>query len=178
MEDESTLILLNNTSYALNSREARQLQGKLNGSNWVYKTNHNPDGSTWCKARPIIKRYELSHFSETYAHIGKLNTFRYLISLIGKYGTRWIMDNSNVVNAFLNPKIDDDDIYMTLPGELPEGSNPPRIVVRLRKALYGLTQALRLSHDDINAFLLSPAFTQFLAHPNLYFRSDDIMRQL
>jgi len=39
--------------------------------------------------------------------------FRYLISLIGRYG--WNMDHLDVVTAFLNHEIDDDDIYMTLP---------------------------------------------------------------
>jgi hypothetical protein len=85
------------------------------------------------------------------------------------------MDHLDVVTAFLNPEIDDDDIYMTLPDGWPEGSNAPKIVVRLRKAIYGLNQAPRLWHDDINAFLLSFGFTQSLADPNLYLHSDDIM---
>jgi hypothetical protein len=82
------------------------------------------------------------------------------------------MDHLDVVTAFLNPKIDDDDIYMTLPEGWPEGRNAPKIIVRLRKALYGLKQAPRLWHNDINAFLLSLGFTQSLADPNLYIRSD------
>jgi hypothetical protein len=175
MEEESTSILLNNTFSALNSREARQLQVKPIGSKWVYKTKHNPDGSTRYKARLAIKRYEQTDFGETYAPVGKLTTFRYLISLIGKYGTGWNIDDLDVVTAFLNPEIDDDDIYMTLPEGWPEGSNAPRIVVRLRKDLYGLNQAPRLWHDDINAFLLSLGFTQSLADPNLYVLNDDIM---
>jgi len=85
------------------------------------------------------------------------------------------MDHLNVVTAFLNPEIDDDDIYMTLPEGWPEGSNAPKIIIRLRKALYGLKQAPRLWHDDINAFLLSLGFTQSSADPNLYLRSDGIL---
>jgi hypothetical protein len=139
MEEESTSILLNNTFSALNSREARQLQVKPIGSKWVYKTKYNPDRSTQFKARLVIKGYEQTDFGETYAPVGKLTTFRYLISLIARYG--WNMDHLNVVTAFLNLKIDDDDIYMTLPEGWPEGLNAPKIVVRLRKALYGLKQA-------------------------------------
>jgi len=115
MEQESTSILLNNTFSALTSREARQLQVKPIGSNWVYKTKHNPDGSTRYKALLVIKGYEQPDFGETYACVGKLTTFRYLISLIGKYGTGWNMDHLDVVTAFLNPEIDDHDIFMTLP---------------------------------------------------------------
>jgi len=85
------------------------------------------------------------------------------------------MDHLDVVTTFLNPKIDNDDIYMTLPEGLPEGLNTPKIIVRLRKALYGLKQAPRLWHDDINAFLLSLGFTQSSADPTLYLRSDGIL---
>jgi len=173
MEEESTSILLNNTFSALNSREAQQLQVKPIGSKWVYKTKHNPDGSIRYKARLVIKGYEQMEFGETYAPVGKLTTFRYLISLIGRYG--WNMDHLDVVTAFLNPEIDDDDIYMTLPEGWPEGLNAPKIIVRLRKALYGLKQAPRLWHDDINAFLLSLGFTQSSADPNVYLRSDGIL---
>jgi len=124
MEEESTSILLNNTFSALNSREARQLRVKPIGSKWVYKTKHNPDGSTRYKARLVIKGYKQTDFGETYAPVGKLTTFWYLISLIGRYG--WNRDHLDVVTAFLNPEIDDDDIYMTLPEGWPEGLNHPQ----------------------------------------------------
>jgi len=148
MEEESTSILLNNTFSALNTREAPQLQVTPIGSRWVYKTKHNSDGSIRYKARLVIKGYEQTDFSETYAPVGKLTTFWYLISLIGRYG--WNMEHLDVVTAFLNPEINEDDIYMTLPEGWPEGLNAPKIIFRLRKALYGLTQAPRLWHNDIN----------------------------
>jgi len=47
----------------------------------------------------------------------------------------------DVVTAFLNPEVDDDDIYMTLPEGWPEGLNTPMIIVRLKQALYSLKQA-------------------------------------
>jgi hypothetical protein len=61
---------------------------------------------------------------------------------------------------------------MTFPEGWPERHNAPNIIVRLRKALYGLKNAPRLWHDDINPFLLSLGFTQSLADPNLYLHSD------
>jgi hypothetical protein len=85
------------------------------------------------------------------------------------------MDHLDVVTAFLNPEIDDNDIYMTLSEGWPEGHNAPKIIVRLRKALYRLKQAPRLWHDVINAFQLSLGFTQSLADPNLNLRSDGIL---
>jgi hypothetical protein len=173
MEEESTSILHNNTFSALNSREERQCRVKTIGSMWVYMTKHNPDRSIRYKAQLVIKAYEQTVLRETYAPVGKLTTFRYLISLIGRYG--WNMDHLDVVTAFLNTKIDDDDIYMTLAEGWPEGHNTPKIIVRLRNALYGLKQAPRLWHDVINAFLLSLGFTQSLPDTNLYLRSDAIL---
>ena len=172
MEEETTSILLNNTFSTLNSREAWQLQVKPIGSKWVFKTKHNPDGSTLYKAWLVIKGYQKTDFGETDAPVSKLTTFWYLISLIRRY--RWNMDHLDVVTAVLNPEIDDDDIYMTLPDGWPEGLNALNIIVRLTKVLYNLKQAPQLWHDNINAFLLSLGFTHSSANPNLYLHSDSI----
>ena len=83
-----------------------------------------------------------------------------------------------MVTAFLNPKVDEHDIYMTLPEGWPEGLKTDTIIVRLKKALYGLKQAPRLWHNDINTFLLSLEFTQSQANPNLYLRRDGILMLL
>ena len=161
--------MLNNTFSALNSREAPQLHVESIGSKWVNKTKHNPEGSTRYKAHLVIKRCGGTDFGETYAADGMLSTFRYLFSLITRYGRN--MNHLDVVSAFLHPEIDD-DIYMTLLERPPEGLNTPKILVRLRKDLYSLEQVPRLWHDNINAFLHSPGFTQSSADPNLNLRSD------
>jgi len=113
MEEECTSILLNNTFITIKSREARQLRVKPFGSKQVYKTKRNPDGTIRYKARRVIEGYEHTDFGETYAPVGKLTTSRYLIFLVGKYG--WNIDHLHVVTAFLNPEVDDNDIYITLP---------------------------------------------------------------
>jgi hypothetical protein len=111
--------------------------------------------------------------ADAYAPVGKLTTFRYLISHIGRYGSN--IDQLDVVTAFLNPEIDDDDIYMTLPERSPQGPSAPKIAVILRKALYWLKHDPRLWHDDIDAFLLSLGFTQSSAVRKVYFRSNGIL---
>jgi len=180
IDEESASILLNNTFTTVNSKEAKQLLVKPVGSRWVFKTKRNPDGSTRYKARLVIKGYEQTDFGETYAPVGKLTTFRYLISLVGRCG--WNIDHLDVVTVVLNPDVDDDDIYMVLPEGWPEGNedtrmyaHAPPIIVSPRKALYGLKQAPRLWHIDINAFLLILGFAQSQADPNLYIRNDGIL---
>jgi len=70
------------------------------------------------------------------------------MSMVGKHG--WSIDHLDVVTASLNPEVDEDDSYMTLPEGCPEGLNAPAIVVRLKKALYGLKQAPRLHQQNVN----------------------------
>jgi len=173
MEEESTWIQLNNTLSALNSREARQLRVTPIGSKWVYKTKHNLDGSKRFKTRLVIKAYELTDCGDTFTPVRKVPTFQYLISLIGRYASN--MDHLDVVTTFLNPEIDDDDIYMTLPERWAEGLNACNIIIRLRPALYVLKQAPQVWHDDINAFLLAVGFTQSSADPNRNLHSDCIL---
>jgi hypothetical protein len=86
MEEESTLILRNNTFTPINSREARQLPVRPIHSKWVYNTKHNPDSTIRYKARLVINGYEQMDFGETYAPVGKLTTFGYRIFLVGKSG--------------------------------------------------------------------------------------------
>jgi hypothetical protein len=75
MEEECTSIQLNNTFTTVHSREARQGRVKSIGSNGVYKTKQNPDGTIWYKAWLEIKGYKQTDFGETYAPVGKLTTF-------------------------------------------------------------------------------------------------------
>ena len=100
-------------------------------------------------------------------------TFRLILALAAQYG--WDVDHMDVVTAFLNPKIDRDNIYMEMPlgidwlvsdgnvsnestsdgsaskgsasvvGSVSDGS-----VLILRKALYGLKQVPRLWYEDID----------------------------
>jgi hypothetical protein len=178
IDDESTSILLNNTFTTVNYKEAKQLLVKLVGSRWVFKNKRNPNGSTRYKERLVINGFEQTDFGETYAPVGKLTTFRYLISLVGRCGCN--IDHLDVVTAFLNPDVDDDDIDMVLPEAWPKGNevtrtHAPPIIVRLRNALYSLKQAPRLWHNDIKTFHLFLGFTQSQADPNLYIRSDGIL---
>ena len=78
----------------------------------------------------------------------------------------------DVVTAFLNPAIDSDNVYMSMPPgiEWLDSCLQKTSIVRLLKALYGLKQAPRLWYQNINSFLLSIGFTQSIANPNLYLR--------
>ena len=92
-----------------------------------------------------------SDWGETYAPVGKLASFRYLASLAAGLGLA--IDHMDVVTAFLNPEVDDPDLFREIPegwdsGDVSGSGTGPGIaagsIVRLNKALYGLKQAPRL----------------------------------
>jgi hypothetical protein len=168
------------------------------GCKWIYKRKTNPDGSTRYKARLVIKGYEQKEgidYNETYAPVSKMATFRLVLALAAQYG--WDVDHMDVVTAFLNPKIDRDNIHMEMPlgmdwlassasisngsssngsasngsasnGSASNGSVSNRSALILRKALYGLKQAPRLWYEDIDGYLQSIGFRQSAEDPNLY----------
>jgi len=78
--DEYNSIIRNKTF----SPAQAQFGNQPSGSKWVFKTKRIPDGSTRYKARLVIKGYEQMDYGETYAPIGKLTTFRFLISLAAR----------------------------------------------------------------------------------------------
>jgi len=141
------------------------------GCKWVYRRKINQDGSTRYKARLVIKGYEQKEgidYDETYAPVSKMATFRLLLALAAQYG--WDVEHMDVVTAFLNPKIDRDNIYMEMPlgiEWLDPGTALTGSALILRKALYGLKQAPRLWYEDIDGYLQSIGFTQSAEDPNL-----------
>ena len=122
----------------------------------------------------VIKGYaqkEGIDYDETYAPVSKMTTVQLLLALSVQYG--WNMDHMDVVTAFLNPKIDRDNIHMaTPPGiEWLEPYTPDGSMLLLRKVLYGLNQTPRLWFEDINSYLLSIGFQQSAEDANLYLQS-------
>ena len=96
------------------------------------------------------------------------------------------IDHMDVATAFLNPEVDDPDLFMEIPegwdsGDVSESGTGMAAgsIVRLNKALYGLKQAPRLWYKDIDGFLVkSLNFAQSNADPNLYIHGQGNMRVL
>jgi hypothetical protein len=86
------------------------------GSKWVYRTKRNPDGITRYKVRLVVKGWQQIQgvdYNETFAPVSKLTTLRLLLATCSS--NNWKVCHLDVVMAFLNPKIDNDNIYMDLP---------------------------------------------------------------
>jgi len=87
-------------------------------------------------------------------------TFQLILALAAQYG--WDVDHMDVVTAFLNLRIDRDNIYMEMPLGIDwlasSGSASSGSVLILRKALYGLKQVPRVWYVGIDGYLQSIAF--------------------
>jgi hypothetical protein len=122
---------------------------KAVGCRMVLKSKFNLDGtvSRW-KARAVLKGYaqrEHIDYEETFAPVGKLETFRYLMALANRKD--WNLRQIDFKNAFLTAKMDT-ELYMDIrPGmeflmdlkTLAEGT-----VCKLIRGLYGAKQSLAL----------------------------------
>jgi histone deacetylase 1/2 len=109
-------------------------------SNGIYKARLCFDGR--------FQRQGIDYY-ETYSPVAKYPSVRmafyYIIAKGGK------IELGDVPNAFLNSDIDT-DVYM----EFPEGYNYDKsFVCKLNKGLYGLKQASRLWHAEIDRFLIN-----------------------
>jgi hypothetical protein len=144
---------------------------KAIGSRWVYRMKQNPDGTTRYKVRLVGKVWQQVQgidYNETFAPVSKLTTLHLLLALCAS--NHWKVRHLDVVMAFLNPKIDNENIYMELPAGMDwvDKRTPKGAKVRLLKSLYGLKQSPRIWYQAINTFLLSLDLKQSSADPNLY----------
>lgn len=152
---------------------------------WVFLTKRNSDGSMRFKARLVVRGFlqkEGIDFDETYAPVATHTTFRMLVALAAIKG--WPIRQLDVVTAFLNPAIDNENIWVVLPtgsrdiidqidpralAPLRETMREDKVILRLKKALYGLKQSPRLWWRRIDAVLTEIGLERANADTNLYF---------
>jgi len=135
-------------------------------SKWVYRIKHNANGEiARYKARLVAKGYtQVSglDFNETYAPVTRLETIRLLFGLAVEKD--WEIRQIDVKTAYLNGDLDE-EIYMEPPDglEIPDG-----MVLRLRKAIYGLKQAGRQWYLKLKSVLVKLGFTQVINDPHTF----------
>ena len=142
------------------------------GVKWVYRTKLNADGSiNKHKERLVVKGYAQVFgvdYSETFAPVARLDTIRLLLAVAAQ--KNWKVYQLDVKSAFLNGFLQE-EIYVEQPqGFAKEGEEDK--VYFLKKAFYGLKQALRSWYIKIDEHLLNLGFTKSLAEATLYVKSE------
>lgn len=137
----------------------------------VFKRKWNANNTVRYKARIVVRGCEQIRgidYKETYAPVSKITTLRLILSMAARRG--WKINHLDVITAFLNPTVDQNNIIVRLPRVKGIEGIGTSSIVRLRKALYGLRQSPRLWFLDINNFLLSLGLNQSHYDPNLYMK--------
>jgi hypothetical protein len=141
------------------------------GCRWVYKRKIGADGSVArYKARLVAKGFsqrEGLDYGEVFAPVVKFTTLRTLLALAATSGdTVFQMD---VDTAFLYAPVEE-DIYMRQPEGYTVGDS--KIVLKLKKSLYGLKQSPRNWNLTLHNWLIADGFVQSTADAGLYIYPD------
>ncbi|XP_040987843.1 uncharacterized mitochondrial protein AtMg00820-like [Juglans microcarpa x Juglans regia] len=126
---------------------------------YVYKVKFNSDGTLErLKARLVAKGYtqvEGVDDVDTFSHVAKLVTIRFLLSVAAIKG--WFLYHFDVNNTFLNGDLTK-EIYMKKPPRYTKGE--PHQMCKLLKSLYGLKQASRQWNSKLTSSLLAFGFVE------------------
>lgn len=145
---------------------------KAIGCKWIFKTKFKADGSVdKYKARLVILGYKQKYgidYVETFAPVAKMATVRAMLAVAAIKD--WHVHQLDVSNAFLNGDLEE-TVYMMMPqgyngigcristtGDITEKATTSALVCKLKKAIYGLRQALRQWHHKLSITLVSIGF--------------------
>lgn len=129
----------------------------------------DPDGKKEYKVRLVIRGFKerkVYEKYETYAPVAKISVVRLLIALTNKYKTP--LHQLDVKPAFLNGEINN-DIFMLIPrGFTNERKCKDTKVIKLQKALYGLTISPRKWNDRFDLVIKELRMSRDAAEPCAY----------
>jgi hypothetical protein len=138
------------------------------GSKWVFKIKRDADGNiVKYKARLVAKGFNQQQgidYQETFAPVLKYKSIRIIIVLSLHFNLR--IKQFDVKTAFLNAKVKE-DIYV----EVPDGMDvADGHVLKLQQALYGIKQAPREWHAEIDGYIRSLGYIPCVKDTCLYWK--------
>ena len=144
------------------------------GSKWVYAIKTNKDGTDHFKARFVAKGYsqiEGIDYQETFSPTAHMNSIR-VISQIAVQNDLDI-HQMDVKAAYLNAPIDC-DIYVKQPeGFTITDEKGNKLVLKLKKSLYGLKQSGRNWNNTLDTYLREQGFKKSVNDPCFYTKDDN-----
>nr|GEX31653.1 retrovirus-related Pol polyprotein from transposon TNT 1-94 [Tanacetum cinerariifolium] len=139
---------------------------------WIYKVKLDELGGVLKnKALLVVRRYHQEEgidFEESFAPVAQLEAISIFIAFIAHMNM--VVYQMDVKTMFLNGILRE-KVYVSRPDEFVDPKNPNH-VYKLKKAFYGLKQALRAWYDLITSFLLSQKFTKGTIDPTLFIRRE------
>ena len=141
------------------------------GCKWVFHVKRKADRSVdQFKARLVAKGYNQRpgvDYKDTFSPVVKPATIRAILSIAVMNG--WSLRQMDVNNAFLNGELIE-TVFMEQPPGFKDLSKPNH-VCRLKKAIYGLKQALRAWYTALKNAILQLGFYNSKADSTLFIYS-------
>ena len=170
MEDEMNSIIGNKTWDLVKLPADR----KAIGCKWIFKIKRDERGNAVrFKARLVAQGFgqvEGVDFSEVYAPVVRLTTFRTLLAIASK--RKMHVMHFDAKTAFLNGNLSE-EIFMRQPKGFEIGKDG-EYVCRLRKSLYGLKQAAKSWNDVLHMELCKLGLKQSIVDHCLYTKDKEL----
>jgi hypothetical protein len=137
-------------------------------SRWGFKVKIEADGSVTFKARLVVKGFSQKYgldYDETYAPTITFGTILMILHIAGTLV--WHITGCDIGNAYLEA-LTNRDLYMELPADytgFDDNGNVRRVIVRLRKNLYGSKQAALMWYSLISEVLCRRGFKRSRYEP-------------
>ncbi|MBW0460452.1 hypothetical protein O181_000167 [Austropuccinia psidii MF-1] len=168
----------------------------LINTRWVFTKKFDQNGNLQrYKARCVARGFKQKSgidYQETFSPTGRLSTLRFLISHSAQ--TEQQIRQADFVTAYLNSELNEEESVFSSP---PEGfcewireskpetyeekrtkdfmKNPTEYVLKLKKSLYGLTQAAQSWYQTLKNWLINFGFIPSNADPCLFIRGRTIL---
>ena len=131
------------------------------GGRWVYAMKSDKSNQKVFKARYVAKGFSQSagiNYDETFSPTCRLTSIRILCQLAAADGLA--IHQMDVKSAYLNAPVDK-EIYLEQPkGFIKYDKSGNKLVMKLKKSIYGLKQSGRLWNTLLHDFLISENFAQ------------------
>ncbi|GJZ52194.1 retrovirus-related pol polyprotein from transposon TNT 1-94 [Tanacetum coccineum] len=127
---------------------------------WCYKVLKN-------KARLVAQGFRQEEgidFEESFAPVSRIEAIRIFVANAANKNI--MIFQMDVKTAFLNCELKE-EVYVSQPEGFVDQDNPSH-VYKLKKAMYGLKQALHAWYDMLSSFLISQQFSKGAVDPTLF----------
>ncbi|GJR06215.1 retrovirus-related pol polyprotein from transposon TNT 1-94 [Tanacetum coccineum] len=139
---------------------------------WIYKVKLDELGGILKnKAQLVARCYRQEEgidFEESFASVARLEVIRMFLAFAAHMNM--VVYQMDVKTAFLNGNLRE-EVYVSHLDGFVDPDNPNH-VYKLKKAFYGLKQALRAWYDTLSSFLISQDFSKGLVDPTLFIRKE------
>ncbi|GJU01869.1 putative ribonuclease H-like domain-containing protein [Tanacetum coccineum] len=144
---------------------------------WLFKNKHDEENTIIRnKTRLFVRGYHQEEgidFEESFAPVARMEAIRIFLAYAAHKS--FIVFQMDMKTAFLHGTLKE-DVYVCEPEGFIDADHLSHLY-KLKKALYGLTQAPRAWYDELSTFLLQNHFFKGTIDPTLFIRrfDDDIL---